>query len=188
MAGTKEVNDLSVELSRKLSKARKLSDVKASGPSPPPIQWSLLLNTSHDIGPAAQHGLSALCCTVMDQVSLQVLESRGRLLEKEQASHLRTFLWISVNQWLSWDRSSLKPVLFNYWDGICDKIPEVISPYSEERLPKMQKLYQADVTSLGELGNFLTTSPALCNNPDSGEAHRVISGKVKDAIDTLMEV
>jgi len=97
-------------------------------------------------------------------------------------------LWLEVNQWLSWNRSGLVRNRFEYWDGVPDQKPEMAMFYEGEKANKIQQLLGEDLEQLGLLGNFLTSSPALCNNPDSHVRDRVISIELEEAIDNLLAV
>ena len=69
-----------------------------------------------------------------------------------------------------------------------DHIPSQDVHYNGEKARMIQELFQWDLKRLGELGYFLTTSQALCNNPNSQASDWVISEDVKKAIDYVMEV
>ena len=60
--------------------------------------------------------------------------------------------------------------------------------YKGEKEIKIDKLHSEDIKRFGELSNFLTCSPALCNNPDAPVKDRIISQEVKEAIDQLLSV
>jgi hypothetical protein len=187
---TTEVKVLCEELSEKMQESKELSRVKL--PRNATHEWLLLGNTPYPFTvKSAQYtkGLRGLCCRVIVEASLDILESRKALLQRSTAMNLRLSLWLEINQWLSWNPSGLERQ-FKYWDRVPDQIPEG-SPtvlYNGEKAAKIQKLFAEDLERLGALGNFLTSCPALSNNPNSPAKDRVITLEMKGAIDCLLEV
>ena len=118
----KSVETLSKELRKKITGAKTLQQITC--PKPLLFKWSLLCSTSYSVGAkaAVDKGLSKLCCTVISKVNLHILESRRKLLQWANAMNIYLSLWLHVNQWLSWNPSSLASLTFNYWDMVPDHI------------------------------------------------------------------
>ena len=189
---TDEVTGLTAELTKKLEASKELSKTRFPAGPAQPLQWSLLSNTAYSVTHKAAKrgdGLNTLCCTVVDEVDPYVLEKREDLLLMTNAMELRLSLWLHVNQWLAWDSSGVQGTRrFDYWDRIPDKVPVGSSLYTGEKAEKIRRLLMSHLNRLRDLGNTLTRSAALANNPDSDRKDAVISLEMKACIDVTLEV
>lgn len=189
LSETPEVKAFSQELSSSIRQNKELSQVNPPSDTLLLVQWSLLRNTGHTISSkAARKGLQKLCCTIIDETSDSVLNSRRSLLCLPEAAKLRLSIWLAVNQWLSWNPNGIDRRQFKYWDLLPDQIPTEVVLYTGEKAKRIHELLTKDIRRLGDLGTFLTTSTALSNNPDASASDRVISAKTKLAIDHLLDV
>ena len=187
LSETTEVKTFAKSVKEKLSNAGELRLIQM--PKPFSNEWSLLCNTSYNItSKAAKAGLSSLCCTVISETQNDVIACREVLLSRFHSMGLRLHLWFTVNQWLHWNPSGLGRRPFEYWDGIPDCIPKRHEHYTGEKAVKIRKLFNQDLKRLGELGDFLSTCPALCNNPDSPAKDRVVSAEIKKVLDDMFNV
>ena len=189
---TSEVANLSKDLTTKLKGAKQLRDIQLLTRNPS-HKWSLLANTAYSVGDKASQndGLNILCCTVINEVAPRVLEHRKKLLQMSNAMDLRLSLWLHVNQWLKWNPSKIGFIpfrAFEYWDMVPDQIPTDLAFYSEEGAKRIRHLLLLDFKRLKELGDLLTQSPALCNNPDSQKKEAVISSEIKVIVDATLDV
>lgn len=158
-------------------------------------EWSLICNTAYNVSLKAFGGktqtkpANKLCCRAVGEADANVLESRRRLLQLKNAMNLRLSLWLHVNMWLLWNPSGIDGGhTFSYWDMVPDQIPINSTLYSGDKAKMIRRLFQDDMKRLEEIGNYLTRSPALCNNPDSPARDAVISEEIKVAIDGVLDV
>lgn len=187
---TKAVTSLSSELADRLTAAKELRKVKLKVSDS--IEWSLICSSGYNVRTMEEEKLRALSGRVVHETSDDILGCRERLLRLPLPQGLRLRLWLEVNQWMFWNPSGLltcePKVVFDYWDKMPDSIDYVPVLYNKTKQEKIDALYQKDVKRMGELGDFLTGCPALCNNPNAPRAERVISSDIKAAIDSLLEV
>lgn len=184
------VGKLSEELSRRLLKAKELRRINLLDSDG--VDFSLVVNSAYNVGQAAakSKSLSKLCTQVLCETDEQVLMSRTKLLRLTCAASLRSNLWFDVNRWLGFNPSGISPgkSLFQYWDRVHDQHPSKPQFYEEDKAEKIQVFLSEDIKRLGELGDFLTSCTALCNNPRAPVKDRVISLQVKKAVDQLLLV
>jgi hypothetical protein len=186
-----QVKELWAELKEKLSQSKELHRItllESDG-----LAWSLILSSGYNITQAAvkkQTGGLKLCCAVIREISLPVLAAREQLLRRQYAPKLRSRLWFDINCWLTRNPSGLpsEGPPFQYWDKIPDQPRSIHNFYGEEKANRIQQLYDTDLKNLGDLGNYLTCSPACSNNPDSSVKDRVISVEMKNWIDLFLAV
>jgi len=189
LSDSTEVQTFCDEVGKRLSEAKELSRIQLPT-NPTPLKWSLLCGSAYSISSKGnKNGLSKLCCTVVNETRTTVLDSRKKLLTQTTAARLRLSIWLTVNQWLSWNPSGIDPSRqFSYWDFLPDQISSDRPLYSGEKAATIRRLFEQDARRLAELGDLLTTSPALCNNPDSLAKNRVLSAESKLAIDGVLDV
>jgi len=188
---TEQVQSLCKELSEGLKDSKDLKSIPRREVCTP--EWSLIYNTPYNVSSsgANKRGLPTLCCLATHEASPKVLKPRKKLLRLRNAMDLRMTLWLDVNLWLTWNPSGLgtgEIPQFTYADGLPDEVAVSSEPYTGEKAKKIQQLYHEDFKRMGELGDFLTSCPALCNNPDSPAKDRVVSSQIKEAIDHMLAV
>ena len=182
-----QAKELRTELAKRLAESKHLSNIKKREKDP--FVWSLICGTAYDIGPTKEKSLEALTCRAIHNASESVIGRRKKLLQMENAANLRFRLWIQVNQWLRWNPSGISARSgFEFWDGLADEAPTVRELYSRGKRTLIDALLREDIKRLGELGNFLATCAALCNNPTAQRGDRVISLEIYRVVKRLMEV
>lgn len=190
LSNTAAVQGLAKEIKNRITRVKELKQITLLDSDS--IQWSLILSSGYNVTQAAvkKSAPSKLCCRVVHETAQQVIDSRTKLLHFPYAAFLRSRLWFDVNCWFAWNPSGLpdgRPV-FRYWDRVPDQPPFMPSFYEGEKVKKIQQLFSEDLKRFGELGDFLASCPALCNNPDALGKDRIISGEMKQAIDRLLFV
>ena len=186
ISGTNQVKTLTDDLVGKLSAFKELSRIPARNTNS--IEWSLICNSGYNIGPTTGEKVKSLCCLVMTETSNHVLACRRELLRLKTAADLRLWLWLQVNQWLGWYHSGMGGIRFSYWDRLDGEVPIMSQLYDEPKKAKVTNLLGQQLGWFGDLGDYLTSCPALCNNPGAKVAERVISSGVREAIDHLLRV
>jgi hypothetical protein len=173
------------ELHAKIKQAGSLSKLRTSGNG---LKWAMVKNTGYDVGPGRKNAFENIAATVIQETDKSVLISRQKLLRMNGWSTLRTALHLATNEWLSWAGGGLDTRKFEYWDQIPDQpiVKEVW--YGEAKRERIQGMYDNDLDQLTKLGDFLSTHPLLCNNPQESVKKRVIDRTMHKAIKYLLDV
>lgn len=138
----KQVQDIVTKLTGKLLEAKVLTQIALNNPDSK-VEWHLIQNTAYNIGRATGKGkgLNKLCCTVVNETSKCVFDSRTKLLQLTSAMNLQMSLWLEVNQWLVWNLNGLTSgKRFEYWDRVPDQKPLMPIFYSGQKAKKIHQL------------------------------------------------
>ena len=185
---TGQVSAMAQTLLTKIRDSKGLHNVKA--PHKPSPYWTLLTGTSWKVGNPKLDQVKTICAVALDETEPEVLQAREKLLSLKHTMGLRFDLWLTINLWLRWNMTALPGARkdFTYWDQCPDQTIDGQGVYWGETANKVSKLMVKDMQLLKELGDYLTSFPALTNNRDVGPSHRVISVEAKSTIDAVLEV
>lgn len=187
LSETAAVKQLCRQLAAKLKEAKRSSNIQVNASDG--LEWSMISSSGHCIGVTSEKKLRLFGSMVITETSIGVLTPRMKLLRLPRAAELRFRLRLEINQWVVWNPSGLTGgVKLEYWDRLPDELPLESQLYLGDKRKKIRDLYQKHTGWLGDLGDYLTRSPALCNNPNAPVAERVMSSEVKEAVDYLIEV
>jgi len=187
-AKTDDITELAVILHKKIQGAKGLHKIRP--PRNPTPFWSLLLNTSWRLTNPKLDQVKAICAVAVGETEEAALQSSAEALLSKHTMDLRFGIWLTVNLWLRWNPTALPGAQksFSYWDQCPDQVTDVQGVYWGETAEKVSKLMTEDMRLLKELGDMLTSFPALTNNRDAAPSHRVISIEVKSKVDAILKV
>lgn len=151
--------------------------------------WALLTGTSWRIKNPKLRQLQTICAVALGETEESVLQARQFSLSFKCTMDLRFGIWLTTNLWLRWNQvtTGLEEG-FAYWDRCPDEVMDAQGAYSGETAKRVSEVMAQDAKFLTELGDFLTSCPALANNRDAAPSDRVYSIEAKSVIDMMLGV
>jgi hypothetical protein len=151
--------------------------------------WSLLAGTAWTLQKPSNDQVKNILAVALEESKGPVLDARSNSLSLGRTMELRFDLWLNTNLWLRWNQTTLfgavKP--FIYWDLCKDEVEGGREVYGKETREAIGKVIVRDMGFLKDLGDMLTTHPALTNNRDAPKNQRVICVEAKEKIDELLK-